>query len=148
MACASTISACSGSCGRGTARRAPSLCKIRRRHVRTTDSEHGLPVYPNLYRDEVPREPDRVWVADLTYIRIPAEFVYLAVLLDACSRKVVGWGLSGQPVDPRGAPGRHRFPQAITGVHSPLRPWRAVCLDEVRETPGRAQLPDQHGSEG
>lgn len=70
------------------------LCKIRRRHVRTTDSEHGLPVYPNLYRGEVPGEPDRVWVADLTYIRIPAEFVYLAVLLDACSRKVVGWGLS------------------------------------------------------
>jgi len=70
------------------------LCKVRRRRVRTTDSEHGLPVYPNLYRGEVPREPDRVWVADLTYIRIAAEFVYLAVLLDACSRKVVGWGLS------------------------------------------------------
>lgn len=70
------------------------LCKVRRRHVRTTDSEHGLPVYPNLYRGEVPGEPDRTWVADLTYIRIPAEFVYLAVLLDACSRKVVGWGLS------------------------------------------------------
>ncbi len=70
------------------------LCKVRRRHVLTTDSQHGLPVYPNLYRNALPSQPDRVWVADVTYIRIPAEFVYLAVVLDACSRKVVGWGLS------------------------------------------------------
>lgn len=70
------------------------LCTVKRRRVRTTDNEHGLPVYPYLYRNGVPSHPDRVCVADVTYIRLPAEFVYLAVLLDACSRKVVGWGLS------------------------------------------------------
>jgi len=66
----------------------------RRRFVRTTDSAHGLPVFPNLYRNVIPAKPDVVWVADITYIRIASGFVYLAAILDACSRKVVGYALS------------------------------------------------------
>lgn len=68
--------------------------KPRKRYVRTTDSNHDSPVYPNLYRNVIPAGPDMVWVADFTYIRIAAGFCYLAVILDACSRKVVGYGLS------------------------------------------------------
>jgi putative transposase len=68
--------------------------KPRRRYVRTTDSSHDSPIYPNLYRNVIPHRPDMVWVADFTYIRIATGFCYLAVILDACSRKVVGYALS------------------------------------------------------
>ncbi|WP_162244454.1 IS3 family transposase [Rhizobium sp. Leaf391] len=68
--------------------------KPRKRYVRTTDSNHGSPIYPNLYCNVVPARPDMVWVADFMYIRIAVGFCYLAVILDACSRKVVGYGLS------------------------------------------------------
>jgi putative transposase len=69
------------------------LCLRRRRFVITTDSSHGLAVYPNLARDRVLTGLDQLWVADITYIRLETEFVYLAVVLDAFSRKVVGWAL-------------------------------------------------------
>jgi transposase InsO family protein len=69
------------------------LCRPRRRFVRTTDSTHSLPVFPNLVRRLVLTAVDQLWVADITYIRLPAEFVYLAVLLDAFSRRVIGWAL-------------------------------------------------------
>ncbi|MDR6819901.1 transposase InsO family protein [Neorhizobium sp. 2083] len=88
--------------------------KPRKRYVRTTDSNHASPIYPNLYRNVIPARPDMDWVADFTYIRIAVGFCYLAVILDACSRnffdepgqslddvregfipgKVVGYGLS------------------------------------------------------
>ena len=66
----------------------------RRRFVRTTDSDHDLPVFPNLYRNIIPARPNIVWVADITYIRLAAGFCYLAAILDACSRKVVGYAIS------------------------------------------------------
>jgi putative transposase len=70
--------------------------KPKRRFVRTTDSQHNWPVCPNLYRNRIPDQPDQIWVADITYIRIEAGFVYLAVILDACSRKVVGYAIGRQ----------------------------------------------------
>ena len=69
------------------------LCLRKRRFVVTTDSNHDLPVYPNLARDLVLTGIDQLWVADITYIRLEMEFVYLAVVLDALSRKVIGWAL-------------------------------------------------------
>jgi len=69
------------------------LCLRRRKFVRTTDSTHALPVYANLARAMEVRGLDQLWVADITYIRLRYEFVYLAVILDACSRRVVGWAL-------------------------------------------------------
>lgn len=69
------------------------LCLRRRKFVRTTDSGHPFPVYPNLARGMDVTDLDRLWVSDLTYIRLRAEFVYLAVILDACSRRVIGWAL-------------------------------------------------------
>ncbi len=69
------------------------LCLRRRKFVVTTDSNHGLPVYPNLARELVLTGLDQLWVADITYIRLEWEFVYLAVILDAFSRRVIGWAL-------------------------------------------------------
>jgi transposase InsO family protein len=69
------------------------LCLRRRKFVVTTDSRHGWPVYPNLAGGMVPTGLDQLWVADITYIRLEAEFVYLAVILDAFSRRVIGWAL-------------------------------------------------------
>ena len=68
----------------------------KRRFVRTTDSQHDWPTYPNLYCNRIPDQLDRVWVADITYIRIETGFVYLAVILDACSRKVIGYAIGRQ----------------------------------------------------
>ena len=69
------------------------LCVRRRAFVVTTDSRHNLPVYPNLAREITPMAINQLWVADITYIRLRAEFVYLAVVLDAFSRRVIGWAL-------------------------------------------------------
>ena len=55
-----------------------------------------MPIFPNLYRNVISAKPDVVWVGDITYIRLATEFCYLAVLLDACSRKVVGYAISRQ----------------------------------------------------
>jgi len=71
------------------------LCLRRKAYVpATTQSDHGWKVYPNLARRMIPLAPDRLWVADITYIRLERAFVYLAVVLDAFSRKVVGWALA------------------------------------------------------
>jgi len=69
------------------------LCVRRRKFLFTTDSRHGLPIYPNLAEGLVVTSIDQLWVADITYIRLQREFVYLAVLLDAFSRRCLGWAL-------------------------------------------------------
>lgn len=74
-------------------RQAELLCRRRRRFVVTTDSQHGFHIYPNLSRRMELTGLNQLWLADITYIRLRQEFVYLAALLDACSRKVVGWAL-------------------------------------------------------
>jgi putative transposase len=69
------------------------LCLRQRSFVVTTDSQHTLPVYPNLARDITPQTVNQLWVADITYIRLLSEFVYLSVVLDRYSRRVIGWAL-------------------------------------------------------
>jgi len=69
------------------------LCLCRKKFVTTTDSRHGLPVYPNLARDMELTRINELWIADITYIRLETEFVHLAVVLDAYSRRVIGWAL-------------------------------------------------------
>ncbi len=65
-----------------------------RRFVRTTQSDHQSPIFLNLMQEFTPTGPDQAWVADLTYIAITTGFVYVAVILDAWSRRVVGYALS------------------------------------------------------
>jgi putative transposase len=64
-----------------------------RRFVATTDSNHELPIFPDLAKGLVPSGPDQLWVPDLTYIRLSAQFIYFAAILDAWSRKVIGYAL-------------------------------------------------------
>jgi len=68
--------------------------KQRRRHVATTDSDHDEPIFPNLAADMAPDGPNQLWVADITYVAIATGFVYLAAILDAWSRRVVGYAIS------------------------------------------------------
>lgn len=67
---------------------------IKRAYVTTTDSDHKLPIYPNLIAGLAVTGINQVWVADITYIRILTGFVYLAVMLDVYSRRIVGWAIS------------------------------------------------------
>ncbi|MCA1849977.1 MAG: IS3 family transposase, partial [Acidobacteria bacterium] len=69
------------------------LCLRKRRFVHTTDSDHRLPVYPNIVPELIVTKCDQLWVSDITYIRLLREFIYLAVILDAFSRRVIGWAL-------------------------------------------------------
>jgi transposase InsO family protein len=69
------------------------LCVRRRKFLVTTDSNHGRKIYPNLARDLVLSGVNQLWIADLTYIRLREEFVFLAAILDAFSRRVIGWAL-------------------------------------------------------
>ena len=70
------------------------LCQLKRRFKATTDSAHSFRSYPNLIKDVEPEGPDRIWLSDITYIRLPTAFCYLAAILDAYSRYCVGWSLS------------------------------------------------------
>lgn len=69
------------------------LCLRHRKFVVTTDSDHSHPVYPNVAAGMELTTINQLWVADITYIRLESEFVYLAVVVDAFSRRVVGWAL-------------------------------------------------------
>jgi len=69
------------------------LCVRKRKFVITTDSRHGRKIYPNLARNMILTATDQLWVADITYIRLREEFAFLAVILDAYSRRVIGWAL-------------------------------------------------------
>ena len=70
------------------------LCGLKRRWTPTTDATHGLTVYPNLLRTTTVTALHQAWLADMTSIRLPQGFVYLATILDAHSRRVIGWALS------------------------------------------------------
>ena len=68
------------------------------RHTRTTNSQHAFPRYPNLVKDLNIQRPEQVWVADITYVRLREEFIYLAVVMDVFTRSIRGWHL-GRDLD-------------------------------------------------
>lgn len=68
-------------------------CRKRKRFVSTTNSKHNLRTYPNLAKDLIVDRIDKLWCADITYIRILTAFVYLAAIIDAFSRKIVGYAI-------------------------------------------------------
>jgi putative transposase len=70
------------------------LCRVKRRRVKTTDSRHRFPRYPNLIKGMVITRLNQGWLSDITYIRIRTGFIYLAAILDAFSRKVIGYAVS------------------------------------------------------
>ncbi|MCA1850449.1 MAG: IS3 family transposase, partial [Acidobacteria bacterium] len=90
----------------------------KRRFVHTTDSDHRLPVYPNLVPGLSVTKCDQLWVSDITYIRLLREFIHLAVILYAFSRRVIGWGfgaLPGNRVGARGVADGTLMPQCRRG---------------------------------
>ena len=74
--------------------------RTRRRFARTTDSDHDQPIFPDRTRELTVDGPNQLWVADLTYVAIAVGFVYLAVILDAWSRRVTGYAI-GRAIDAR-----------------------------------------------
>jgi len=70
------------------------LCQVKLKRLKTTNSNHCLPVYPNFIKDIVISHLNQVWIADITYIRIQTGFVYLAAILDAYSRRALGYAIS------------------------------------------------------
>jgi putative transposase len=72
------------------------LCQVKRRRVKTTDSNHGFPRYPNLLNGMAVSHLNQAWLADITYVRIRTGFVYLAAVLDAFSRRVIGYAISAR----------------------------------------------------
>lgn len=75
-------------------RRHDLLIKRRRKYAVTTDSDHGFRTHKNRIIDWAPKRPNELWVSDITYIRTRPGFVYLSLLTDGFSRKIVGWNLS------------------------------------------------------
>lgn len=72
------------------------MLRVSRRRTRTTDSTHGLPVYPNLVYAVIPERPCQIWVADITYIRLvnadgSSRFCYMSIIMDAYSRYILGY---------------------------------------------------------
>jgi len=70
------------------------LCRVKHKGVKTTNSRHHFPRYPNLIKGTVITHLNQVWLSDITYIRIRTGFVYLAAILDAFSRRVIGYAVS------------------------------------------------------
>ena len=87
----------------------------RRRFVATTDSDHDGPIFANLAKDVLPAGPNELWVADITYIAIASGFVYLAAILDAWSRRVVGYAI-GRRIE-------------IEVMTSEILAWRLQAMD-------------------
>ena len=93
----------------------------RRRFIATTDSTHNLPVFPNLAREVVPEGPNQVWQGDITYVGVASGFVYVALILDAWSRRVVGYAI-GRSIDARLA-----VAALEAAVASRRPPARCIC---------------------
>lgn len=118
--------------------------KQRRRYVATTDSDHDEPIFPHLAADMVPDGPDQLWVADITYVALASGFVYLAVILDAWSRRAVGYAIS------RSIDARLTIAALKVAVRSRAPPAGCVHHSDRRgcRLPEAARRPQAHGLDG
>jgi len=111
------------------------LCLRKRAYVpATTDSRHGWPVVPNLAGGMLVSGLDQLWVADITYIRLQEEFVYLAVILDAFSRRVIGWAMADHlraslAIDALAMAIEARRPKPDSLIHHSDRGVQYACSD-------------------
>ena len=102
------------------------------RKPRTTDSGHAYPRYPNLVEGLEVTRPDQVWVADITYIRLRKEFVYLAVIMDVFTRCIRGWHLGAEPGPGVDAGGLEAGVRARPPGDPSFRSGGAICRDGLR----------------
>ena len=112
----------------------------RKRFVATTDSDHDGPIFPNLAKDVTADGPNQLWVADITYVAIAVGFVYVAVILDAWSRRVVGYAIS-RSIDAR---------LTIAALKAAIRSRRppAGCIHHSDSEPGQGVIPGDPGLGG
>src|SRR5450830_383544 len=110
----------------------------RRRFKPVAGSESNLAVFPNRYRNIIPAEPDRVWVADISYIRFASGFIYLAVVLCACSRKVIGYAISKRIDTPLAL-------TALTTAYNSRKPPPGTCIHHTDRGCLFGCLPGRHG---
>jgi transposase InsO family protein len=125
------------------------LCLRKHRFISTTDANHSLAVYPNLVPDLALSSINQLWVADITYIRLLREFVYLAVILDAYSRRCIGWALqpyleaglalealhmalAGRRVEPGLVHHSDRGVQYASSAYTELLKERGICISMSR----------------
>ena len=117
----------------------------------TTDSQHGWRVWPNLARGLVTRNLNELWVADITYVRLREEFVYVAVVLDAHSRRVIGWSLA-RHLGASGAVQALRMAlverQPCSGIDSSFRSGHSVCLRRLSHAADRSWSATKHEPRG
>ena len=119
-----------------------------RRFKVTTDSNHKFEVYLNLAARMKLSGINQLWVADITYIRLKAEFVYLAVILDGFSRKVVGWALDRTLAMRRSAGASHRAPTAATRPRASLGSRAAIRSRGIYNHPREVPHGSEHESAG
>lgn len=117
------------------------LIARRRRAPRTTDSRHWMRVWPNLLKDRAPTGPHQAWVSDITYLRTDEGFMYLALVMDAWSRKVVGWHV-GATLEAVGCVAALRMalaqlPAGARPIHHSDRGTQYCCGDYVGLLEGR-----------
>ena len=120
--------------------------KQHRRFIATTDSDHDYPIFPDLAKTMTPDGPNQLWVADITYVAITTGFVYLAAILDAWSRRVVGYAIS-RSIDARLAvaalkaaisardPPRGCVHHSDRGCNTPPKTIAWSCESTVSEAP-------------
>lgn len=100
------------------------------RKTRTTNSQHGLGRYPNLVKDLTPTHPEHLWVADITYVRLHREFVYLAVIMDVFTRAVRGWYLSRSLDSTLTLTALQRaLAERVPDIHHSDQGWQYACDD-------------------
>ncbi len=110
-----------------------------RRFVRTTQSDHESPIFPNLAQGFTPTGPNQLWVSDLTYVAIAAGFVYVAVILDAWSRRVVGYAISRR-IDTQASAGGVAGSDGRAPTSARLHPsFGPGCAVRIRPIPRGAQ---------
>lgn len=103
---------------------------VKRRKKRTTNSQHDFPRYPNRVADREPSRPDEVWVADITYVRLAHDFVYLAVIMDVFTRCVRGWHLSRSlDRDLTLTALRRALADRVPEIHHSDQGWQYACGD-------------------
>ncbi len=126
--------------------REDNLLAIRyRKYILTTDSQHDCQVYLNLAARMTLTGVNQLWVADITYIRLRTEFVFLAVVIDRFSRKAVGWALDrtlAATTGGSGAAAGHRPAAAAAGPGASFRPGNPVCLRRLRRRCCQSQRHD------
>ena len=102
--------------------------KTKRRWIKTTDSNHRNPIYPNLIKNLIVTAPNQVWTADITYIGIRSGFVYLAVILDLFARRAIGYSISHRYGPVSGCPDDGHCPaEASQRRYSSLGSRRSIC---------------------